>query len=210
MTDRQHHPLSQSTVSAVLRELSDDPAIVDRLGWWAKHAHASERWFQFELAYHLQGYLGDGYAVGCERKYVDIVFYPLPARTAPLWENEYAAGIEVKWFANWWIGDRAAELAKDVAKIERYPFPALALGVWWIAWPAETSPYHRWIRVAADSGAGARDLQQVQASVDASVPRKADFQVEVPCRDHSDFESLSLWAVGYWNEHARREIQSGG
>jgi hypothetical protein len=210
MADSQRRPLSQGAISAVLRELGDDPSIVDRLAWWARYAHASERWLQFELAYRLQGLLGDRYAVACEQRRVDIVFYRLPAQAAPLPRNEYAAGIELKWFATWWIGDCAAKLAKDVAKVEQYQFPALALGIWWIAWPSEASPYHRWIREAADNGAGTRDLQQIQSSVDASVPRKADFEVETPCRHHSDFESLSLWAVGYWNEHARREIQSGG
>jgi hypothetical protein len=204
MTTSTSHPLSKHTIESALKDLAADRAIVSRFAWVARHRFASEHWFQFELAHRLEHALHDAYCVGCERHKVDIVFYSLPQATIPLYESDFVAGIELKWCANWWTKDQA-ELTKDVQKVEMYDFAALALGVWLVVWPREDARYLTSIREAVDKGTGAKTAAEVRATL-TPVPAP-HFEFDIACRDHDDFESVGLWARGYWNTIARRELE---
>ena len=62
-------------LAAAFNKMLDAPHGIEKIEWWLQFAHANERWLQFELGFWLSKQLGEGYAVGCEQKHVDLVIY---------------------------------------------------------------------------------------------------------------------------------------
>ncbi|WP_028322739.1 hypothetical protein [Desulfatiglans anilini] len=195
-------PFSKPVLQQALEEISRDPAVVERLAWWSRHAHSTERWLQFELAFRLERLLGGVWYVGCERHYIDLVYYRSDA-AIPLWSSEYAAGIELKWYANWWLKDEGAGFRDDEAKIATYRIPAAALAVCLVAWPRDTCRELSWIREAVKRADGARSIAEVRSLLTRQLRRPADFDFEIECLPHKDFESMRLLILGCYNDAAR-------
>jgi hypothetical protein len=197
------HLISQDVFKRALVKLAGDANVVDRLVWWSQHAHSSERWLQFELAYRLEQELSLHHAVGCERGFVDIVMYDGADLPDPFWTRQPVAGIELKWYANWWFKDRASGLVKDKAKTDRYNFPALALGVWLFAEPARNcSSRYRWINRAIAKGHGVRSADVVRATLHPTLG-SPDVDIQASCVAPAEFAQMFLLAIGYFNNAAR-------
>lgn len=197
------HPVTQQVIATAIKQLADDCKFVERLAWWAQHAHASERWIQFELAFLIDRALSPKYAAGCERGYVDIVIYDGADAVGTLWLQAPHSGVELKWYANWWFKDRGAGLLADVAKTVDLDRPTLALGIWLFAIPKSGSPRYRWIleQAARIGVATPDDVRAILARSDYGSPH-----IETPatkCAEHSEFKSMTLWSAGYFNNIAR-------
>jgi len=199
------HPVSHGVLSRVLKRLAKDQRVVNRLAWWAQYGYSCERWFQFGLAFLLDKALAPDYAVGCERNRVDIVIYDAADPKSQFSKQIPLAGVELKWYANWWFKDKGAGLLKDVEKIAKpkYPRPALALGVWLFVTPSRNSFRHRWVLEQVNKGIGVKTRRKVRATLSLSAAGPPEIEAFAKCASHKDFKSMSLWAAGYFNGAAR-------
>jgi hypothetical protein len=62
------------------------------------------------------------YAAICEKSWIDIAIVR-PNGERPLWDLPTSAGIELKWYGNWFF-DSFEGVKDDIAKVEQFHFPA--------------------------------------------------------------------------------------
>jgi len=203
MSTHDLHPVSQGILTRVLQQFAEDDRIVERPAWWAQHGHSCERWLQFELAFLLNQELRSTYyAVGCERNYVDIVIFSAADPESPFSKQIPLADIELKWYANWWFKDEGAWLLNDVEKIDGYLRPALALGVWLFVTPKSNASRYRWILEQVNKGIGVKTRHDACTTLSHSPYGPPEIEAFAQCANHEDFDSMSLWAAGYFNKAA--------
>lgn len=199
------NPLSRETLEETLRVFGSDPSISERLAWWLGHGQSCERWFQFEWAYRLARHLTSRFFVACEHKRIDVAIFPSTPQSAP-WSNKPYAGIEIKWLGNWYV-DTFAGIRKDVDKVDRFDFPAMALAVWLSAGPKPSSSAYSWLMSQVEKGIGKAEFSQIRPSVVAAVGREPEVEATASCFSHRDFETLELHAIGFQNALARGETK---
>ena len=118
--------ISDRVICQALTGFARDPLANSKLSWWLRtNRNATERWFQFELAYHLQCCLPTENLVLCEQNWRDISVQA-PGREEP------AAAVELKWWGNWSLGnqDDRNDQARDVDRVNGYGLDAIALMIW--------------------------------------------------------------------------------
>lgn len=112
---------------------------------------------QFEWAYQLQKVVRPSFVVLCEhrvtdanlvapaasgirRPLVDVSLVKSPAAD-PVWEGLPHAGIELKWWGNWWVNKISiASLEADLRKVEAYSFPAATVLLFLHVGPIDSDP----------------------------------------------------------------------
>jgi len=181
--------------------MASDEAVVARIAWLAKRGFSSERWFQFEYAYRLERLLLGEYAVGCEETgRRDIVLRSLGSQSTDL-------ATEIKWYASWYIREeQVAGFVNDIKKVESYTCPALALCVCLMAQPRSGSESYSWILDQTKKGWGVRTREELIKRIWNPQLGPRDIEVECPCLPHPEFEQLSLFALAYRNDAARRVV----
>lgn len=112
--------ISPERLQSATASLVDDSTFAERVAWWLRGAHASERWFQFEWAYRFQQEMPPEWSVLCEVQNVDVVIRELGMHSGPP-----VAGVEIKWYGNWWVDD-LGKVEEDIGKADGYDFPAAA------------------------------------------------------------------------------------
>jgi hypothetical protein len=133
-------------LAAAVKQMLDVPYGIEKIEWWLQFAHANERWLQFELGFWLSKQLGDGYAVGCEQNYVDLVIFERKPDVFPLWNNFPIANLELKCPGNWYvIKDVFPNIEADVRKIEKTELPGIAMVIWFFACPNKSAHPYSWI-----------------------------------------------------------------
>lgn len=190
-----HHPLSQETIANVTRAFAQDPYTVNRLVWWIRHGFACERWFQFEWSYRLSEYLSNTYEVGCEHKRMDIAIFK---KQGIDWEKP-SAGVEIKWFGNWWVDTTFKTLQADIEKVSKHDFPALALAVWFFVKPKTMVTSYKWIESQIEKK-GLLRIVDLQSKVVKNLGRKPSVELTVSCNAHTDFNKLDLHVMGFPND----------
>lgn len=205
-------PIDKAKIESAIQHLAEDRAFVRKLLWWLRYGNASERWFQFELAYQLDRITGDRYAVACEHRRMDIALFSLDAGAEKA--NTPAAGVEVHWFGNWAV-NRAQldELHEDIAAVDTYIFPAVALAACLFVKPTTRkntgkppTPYS-WLAKHFELGReGVASIAQLKSVLHKTIGQPlvdiATVWLEVPQDLQGAIESLQLHTVGYYNPQA--------
>lgn len=199
--------LDKKIIDETTKRFADDPEVANRLFWWLQHGFSCERWFQFEWAFKLESVLKcrypGTYVVGCERDRIDVVIYQQPFQPErPLYQQNYSAGIELKWCGNWSANSSIAETEKDLQNIReniKYSCPVLALSVWLFATPSQNSnPFYSWItKQIQKEMVNWETLQQKLTSLECN------FMIgpyEIACQP--GFGKLEIFCVGFYNEKA--------
>jgi hypothetical protein len=92
------------------------------------------------VAFGLQDEVNPEFAVLCESQRIDIAVVPATTSGEPLWRKLPIAGIELKWWSNWYVDDKnLSDLANDLNRVDQYQFPAVALLLFLMVEPAPTA-----------------------------------------------------------------------
>ena len=200
--------IARSPIEAATRQLVACSEFEPRLGWWLQRGHSSERWIQFEWAYQLQQEVSPEFAVPCEHRRLDVSLVrnagPYPFCTA-----NPVAGVELKWWGNWWVDKRAVnELEGDLKKVHAPTghYPAVALLLFLLVEPIakDKDPVRAWIQEQIDNGKGVTDIPTLRRRL-STLSRSPDFEFNVKVACGSSFANASLHGFAFSNEFARGE-----
>lgn len=195
--------IAPKILKAATEKLAACSEFPERLGWWLQHGHSSERWVQFEWAYRLQEVLGAAFSVLCEHRRLDVSLVGAANGNVPLWEAEPIAGVELKWWGNWWVDMKAVEeLAADLAKVEVRDCPAAAVLLLLVVDPKE-NPTHQWISQQIARGRGVSSVAQVRERYLSRLNRIWDFDTQIDLPFAESLQAASLHVFVFFNQRAR-------
>jgi hypothetical protein len=197
---------AQAIAPQVLKSVSDDlvasPQFCERLEWWLQGGHSSEKWVQFEWAFRLQAKVKPQFAVLCEHDQLkDITLVPANTEISPLFNAAPVAGIELKWWGNWWVDNIAVKnLECDLQKVDGYELPAAALLLFLRVKPAASALHHRWIHEQVHN---VNTFEALQGGLLSTLSKKADFAAVAKIEGGPELEEASLHTLVFYNHHAR-------
>jgi hypothetical protein len=175
----------ESELAAAFKAMLDATHAIEKIEWWLQFAHENVRWLQFELGFWLSKQLGEGYAVGCEQKHVDLVIYERKPDVFPLWNNFPIVNVELKVQGNWYATkDVFPKIARDLVKIDLFGQPpecrpGIALAIWFFAVPKKSAHQYRWITEQVVSEMGLDSSQAIETRMHKEFDGK--------------FKRLSVW-----------------
>lgn len=200
--------VSNAVLKDALQAVVHLPMLPDKLAWWLLQGNSIERWFQFELAFQMNCLLQKSHIVLCEQQWKDIVVIKQPPEFQPLSKNKAEVAIELKMFGNWHVTDHQSRvLSEDVVKVDRYALEekisSMALVIWVIATPKDTSVNYGWLMKQVRDGLGVADINGIQERMKERMKEShLNFeQVCEPINASNDlFENLQIHAYAYRKE----------
>ncbi len=175
-----------------------------RIAWWLRHGYSSERWVQFEWAFRLQAEVGVNFVVLCEHRRVDITLVRTSAAGTPPWAFSPEAGIELKWWGNWYVNDRSlAGFKADIEKVNAYPFPAAAVLLFLMVDPVADAGHYQWIRQQIESGIGVRDVAALRDGYFKPLGLQPDKETVAAVPRQPDLGQPTLHTFIFYNGKAR-------
>jgi len=194
---KRHELISPAKLRDATEAMAQDRQFVDRIAWWLRHAHSAEHWFQFEWAYHLQNALvTTEWTVACEVRSVDVVFLPAKDNC-----TQPAAGIEIKWYGNWWIDGLKCVLG-DIGKVDGYDFPAAAALFFLDVTPNPRAERLSWIATNQNRPNSGDDFS---TRVEQCVSRPADESFPCALAPHAALEKGVLSFYLWYNQAYKSE-----
>lgn len=172
--------------------LAKDAPFADRLAWWLRGAHAAERWFQFEWAYRLQDEVTPDWSVVCEVQTVDVVVRPVRDDSAPP-----AAGVEIKWYGNWWVDDLSM-VRSDIDKIGNNQDVPCAAALFFL--DVEPKPDVEWLAWLPTQRKRRGTMESPSTLVSRCIDQPADDRFDCPLAAHPAFDAGVLWCFVWYNK----------
>ncbi len=174
------------------------PQFEEKITWWLQGAHAAERWFQFEWAFQLQQALKSRYMVVCEKNWVDVVCIRPPFKLP----FDIEAGLEIKFFGNWWVDEGLLDkAADDIQKVAKYPFPAAALIFLLVVKPVASAL--KWVKEQIDKGKGVNNEYDFVQRLVQRARQPPHEKLYVPLRPSVQLSNGLLLVAVYYNSACR-------
>ncbi len=194
---RAEQAINCERLSAATRRLVAHEGFAPRIAWWLQGGHATERWVQFEWAFCLQPEVTPDFAVLCEHGgHIDVTLVPALEPTRPLRDEGPAAGVELKWYGNWWLNDRIASVNDDKLKVGMLRVPAAAVLLLLHVDVAQPARHHGWIP------RGLPSWEEVYALLVSNVG-EPHCHAEYVLNSCPPFSTASLHALVYYNDLGR-------